>query len=593
MASTFTLKSSSSYDGRYLQLTCTQTKDIATNKSTIKWTLSSIGGSHDFYSTGATSVTINGVQVYYSGRTEWNTEKFPAAKGSTSGTITVDHDGNGNKSISVSMSTAIYYGTVKTDSGTWVLDNIPRYATLLTAPDFNDTQKPTITYKNDAGNNVTILEACISDNSGREAYVPWRSINKTGTLSYTFTDADMTALKNITGNSLKVWFLIHTQIGGVDFWEHLERTFTMTENADTKPSVSMSVTLNNASLPSKFAGMCIQGRSRLDVSLSASGKYNAGINSYYATMSGKTYNSSAFTTDAIASSGSVQILGYARDSRGFTGSASSSVTAIEYQKPSVIPIGSETAILCYRSDGNGKRVGESTSVWIKAKRSYYKLSQKNSCRLQWRWKLSTDEWDSTNHPWSNLLTATDTSDEFNALIPNVVFDLKKSYTVQIKAEDDIGENDTRTLEIPTRDVALHLGKGGKNVSVGTYCDYSEDYTFYSDWKAIFDKDLLVKDTLSAKHIGKIDLYDSKDFDDLIYNTGYYTSNKSPLSAGCSNYPSTLTGVLEVISRMEEDPSTTGLWGFAWQTYRTYTGDIYTRSYYSETGWTSWKQMATT
>ncbi len=40
-------------------------------------------------------------------------------------------------------------------------------------------------------------------------------------------------------------------------------------------------------------------------------------------------------------------------------------------------------------------------------------------------------------------------------------------------------------------MALHLGKGGKNVSVGTYCDYSEDYTFYSDWKAVFDKGISV------------------------------------------------------------------------------------------------------
>ena len=40
-------------------------------------------------------------------------------------------------------------------------------------------------------------------------------------------------------------------------------------------------------------------------------------------------------------------------------------------------------------------------------------------------------------------------------------------------------------------MALPLGTGGKNVAVGTYCDYSEDYTFYSEWKAIFDKDVIV------------------------------------------------------------------------------------------------------
>jgi hypothetical protein len=139
-------------------------------------------------------------------------------------------------------------------------------------------------------------------------------------------------------------------------------------------------------------------------------------------------------------------------------------------------------------------------VWIKAKRSYYNLSQKNSCKLQWRRKYSTEEWDDSTHKWADLLTATDTSDEYNAMIPNVVFDLKKSYTIQIKAVDDIGEHDTKTFDVPTEDVALHLGKGGKNVSVGGYCDYSEDYTFRSIWKAYFEDGVYIDGERVAKHI---------------------------------------------------------------------------------------------
>ena len=77
------------------------------------------------------------------------------------------------------------------------------------------------------------------------------------------------------------------------------------------------------------------------------------------------------------------------------------------------------------------------------------------------------------------------------MIPNTKFDLKKSYTVQIKATDDIGEYDIKPFEIPTEDVALHLGKGGKNVSVGSYCDYSKEHTFHSEWDAHFDKDVYI------------------------------------------------------------------------------------------------------
>ena len=81
MASTFSL-TSPSYDGRYMTLSCSQSKDVETNKSTITWTLTSTGGKDKYYSTGPTTVKINGTEVYYCDRKDWTTKTFPAAKGS-------------------------------------------------------------------------------------------------------------------------------------------------------------------------------------------------------------------------------------------------------------------------------------------------------------------------------------------------------------------------------------------------------------------------------------------------------------------------------------------------------------------------------
>ena len=237
------------------------------------------------------------------------------------------------------------------------------------------------------------------------------------------------------------------------------------------------------SLPGAFAGMYIQGKSRVNVSLSAEGKYNADITRYSAQVDGKTYISQEFTSDVIQHSGSIEIVGYARDSRNFTGSVTKNINVAEYSKPLVIPLGNENAIQCYRSDGNGKRIGNSTSLWVKAKRSHHSLEGKNACALQWRSKLASAN-DNNYGPWSDLAT-----DEYNGLLSGAVFDLKTAYTVQIRAVDTIGEYDIKTFDVPTQDVALHLGKGGKNVSVGTYCDYSKDYTFYSEWDATFGKSI--------------------------------------------------------------------------------------------------------
>lgn len=492
MASTLTIQSTA-YSGRYLQLDCVQTKDIATNTSTIKWTLTSTGGASNYYTTGPTTVTIGGTQVYYIARKGWTTEAFPAAKGSVSGTLTIKHDDEGKKNISVSLSTAIYTSTVSTSSKNWELDSIPRKATLTYVPDFTDLDNPTIKYSNLAGTAVSSLKACIALD-GSTIVVPYgKELNKTGDLTYTF---DLTnyrdALRNATtGTSRTMYVYVRTNIGGVNYYDNLPFTFTIKESATTKPSVTINVTLNNGSLPSAFDGLYIQNKSRVDVTLTAQGKYNASINSRYAVIDGQTYGSlndnEPFTSNVIQSQGKVDIVGYAKDSREFTGSDTETVDVIAYSKPLVVPLDGTNAILCYRSDGNGKKVGGSTSLWVKAEKSHYSVNGKNSCALQYRYKLSTTAWEDSTHKWADLIPKTATStNQYDALIPDTVFDLKKSYTIQIRAIDDIGEYDLKSFDIPTEDVALHLGKGGKNVSVGSYCDYSEPYTFHSEWKAIFD-----------------------------------------------------------------------------------------------------------
>ena len=490
MAKTFYLDTNSgkgTYQGRYLKLECTQTTDVATNKSTIEWTLSAVGGTSNYYSTGPTTVTINGVQVYYRSRAEWDTYTFPAAKGSVSGNTVVDHNDDGSKTINISITTAVWYGyaQVQTYTGTWTLDSIPRQAKITSASNFTDVENPSISFSN-PGNFK--MDVWLEPNPVGDHLCVRENIPNTGSYTWTLTDEEREALRNkCKGNSCTIRLGLYSNVGGVTYADYRDMTYTMTENAATKPSVSIAeITLNNGQLPDKFIGMCIQGKTRLNISLSAQGKYGADIKSYWGTVEGKTYNGQSFLTDVIQGSTSAEIVGYAKDSREFTGSGSGKVNVTPYSKPLLLPIGSENAILCYRSDGNGKRVGNSTSVWIKVKRTYYTVDGKNGCALQWRRKLTTEAWDDTKHPWNRIYGA---EDEYSALLTNVVFDVKKAYTVQLRAIDDIGDFDIKTFEIPTQDVALHLGKGGKNVSIGTYCDYSKEYTFYSEWVGIFDKGL--------------------------------------------------------------------------------------------------------
>ena len=129
MAKEFLL-SSHSYQGRYLYLTCTQEPVAADNQSIIHWTLTVTGGSSNYYTTGPTSVYIAGKQVYYADVTTWDTYRFPAGRGSVSGTLQLPHNPDGSLTVACSLSTAIYYSTVQERRGDWVLEPNPCASTV-------------------------------------------------------------------------------------------------------------------------------------------------------------------------------------------------------------------------------------------------------------------------------------------------------------------------------------------------------------------------------------------------------------------------------------------------------------------------------
>ena len=477
-------------------------QDIVNNKTQIKWTCG-LYTTHKFYSNAIkmSAFTIDRITVYGGG----TYSNFTAEGNQTiaSGTMWIEHDDDGKRSFEISSFTGWLYKENYYSSGgeTFILETIPRKALITSVSDFTDVDNLSFTFSNPGG---FPMQAWLEPNPVGDHLCERALSGTSGTYTWELTDDEQEALRSkCKGLSCPIRVGLYTNVNGTIYHDFKDKTFTMKENEATKPVVSLNVALNNGSLPSVFAGMYIQGKSRLQVDISAQGKYSADILSRYATIGGVVYNSYSFLSNVLSKSGTVDVIGYAKDSRQFTGSKKQQITVVEYSKPLVIPLGSETAILCYRSDGNGKRMGNSTSLWIKAKRSYHSLSNKNQCALQWRRKLVNDAWDSGNeeHKWRDLISkTTTTTNEYNALLADVVFEKTKSYTVQIMAIDDIGESDVKTFEIPTEDVALHLGKGGKNVSVGTYCDYSEDYTFYSEWKAIFDKDVYIKGMKVFNHV---------------------------------------------------------------------------------------------
>ena len=238
-----------------LNLSWTATQDVAANQSTIKWTLKSNGtmSSGYYVQGGPISAYINGTRVFYqSGR--FNVRGDGGYK--KTGTIVVNHNEDGSKNVAMSISAALYSASQNcTGSKTFTLNKINRYATLETAPDFNDTDNPVITYNNYAGELVDTLQACISLD-GTTDNVPYRDLNKLGD-SYTFnlSAAERNTLLSATpdSNTLNVYFIVKTVIGGNTFTSSLQKTMTVVNAAPTitdpsyedTNSQTTGITLNN------------------------------------------------------------------------------------------------------------------------------------------------------------------------------------------------------------------------------------------------------------------------------------------------------------------------------------------------------------
>ena len=269
---------------------------------------------------------------------------------------------------------------------------------------------------------------------------------KTGTMTATlYTYSDAAATKQVGSASSKTF------------------TVTVPDNSNTKPAVSMALS-PVSSLPSAFAGLYIQGKSKVKAALSATGKYGATIKSYSMKVDGISHGAGdGYTSNYLTSYGSKTVTGYATDSRGITGSISRNITVIAYSKPKI------SVSVCGRCDANGNLTDSGTYLKISAKRSYSLVIsdgvQRNYCKVMYRYYDGK-----TYSPWETILDREDTtSDEVTtgALLEGGLAK-QTSYTVHLRAVDDIGEYADTYIGIPTEKVYMHRDGARNALGLGKH-----------------------------------------------------------------------------------------------------------------------------
>lgn len=471
-------------------LTLTQvSQSVETNKSKVRilWTTTQTGESYNHYDmVGYYWVSINGgAETEY---TVYSTLPYQSTKTIVDKTIEVEHDAEGDCTVEVrtSFRTGISAGTI-TKSASLKLDNIPKATTIdsLSCATKYFTGQMTYKYTPQSAN---FYNRCNISLNLSGTFIAIKSVNlgkqsrsqKTATV--TLSEDELSAIYNKLPNAdkgtLRFTFRTYsdsgysTQIGDVDY---KEISLYIPDDSTTKPSVTMELSSEH-SLPDKFAGLFIQGKSKVKGNLTAKGKFGTDIKSYSMTVGSASYGAAdGYTSDYLSTYGSIKVTGYAKDGRGHTGENPQEINVIAYVDPKLENV---AAIRCDK-DSNADESG--TYLKIYATRSYSPVvsdgEQKNFCEIRYRYTI---EGQSAYSDWVTILTAENPSDAIVTLpLLDGNFLATNTYRVEVQAIDEIGKPALATIIVPTDKVYWH--RDGKRNALGLGKYNEQDNALDSAW----------------------------------------------------------------------------------------------------------------
>ena len=427
----------------FVILTWTATQNIESNKTVLSWTAK--GGSD--YSDTTAYVYAGPITVSIGGTTVLNiTDRVQIKKNSVigSGNITIAHNSDGTKSVTVSIQAAIYSGSVNcTYNGNVALDTIPR------------ATQPTLSAKSVyMGSSVTIN-------------LPRASNAFTHNLSYSFAGSSYVTIANNIGTSLN-WTLpdLASQIPNTTSGTVTIRCITKkgSETIGTKTAVltakvptNVIPTINNVSITENTAGISeqfeayVQNHSQLKVKVNAAGAKGSTIRSYSTAFEGGTYSSDNFTTNIISGSGNLKMITTVTDSRGRTAKTTTYVRVVSYNQPHI------NSFSCYRCTDSGQASDDGEYIALAYNYAVANINNNNTAAVVIEYKKSIDT------TWNTLLTASDVSADTTAF-PTTQLSIDYQYDVRLTVTDYFNASSVYTAILPSGAVIFDIKADGSGIA---------------------------------------------------------------------------------------------------------------------------------
>lgn len=261
---------------------------------------------------------------------------------------------------------------------------------------------------------------------------------------------------------------------------------TVPQNDTTRPKLAPELQPVNTGLPEQFSGLYIQGKSKLQATLNAQAWYSS-ISSQSLQVQGATFSGEdPICSEVLFLSGTYEVICGTVDARGYSGSSTEQVTVLPYKKPAVAACSGLSEVICCRCDAAGDPSRKGTRLLLKARRSWHSLNGLNSCTLRYRMREGNGVWPDT---WKILLTDDSATNEVSQVLEDEMLSTKLTYQVQLSVVDTIGEESVLTMPIGTANTPLHLGRGGRNVGLGRYCNYEHQDAIDVGWDIYLDQSI--------------------------------------------------------------------------------------------------------
>lgn len=365
-------------------------------------------------------------------------------------TVDVGHNSDGSKTLacSASFATGVSSGTV-TASASKGLTTIPR------------ATQPTISASSaDMGAAVTI--SCPRASSGFTHDLAYKMPNDeyytaitTGAgTSYNWTLPDRaTSIPNAASATMTVRCI--TKNGSTTIGTKYAY-ITAKVPASVIPTVSSVTTAETVSGLAAQFGAYVQTKSKLKATITAAGAKGSTIKEYSSTFAGKTYTGSSWTSDVLATSGTLTIKTRVKDSRGrWSAYKDTNITVVAYSKPQI------RTLSVYRCNSAGVAADDGTYLALTYNYSVASVGGKNTAAATVKYKQSTAaDYSST------LLSLTALSGNTTVKPASPTFSADYTYNFQLVVEDWFGATAVSVATLPSGKVILDIKANGLGLGLG-------------------------------------------------------------------------------------------------------------------------------